>query len=69
MIDTRRTGQKCYAAIRSLFKNQKEMSEALGVTQQAVCHWKRGVRMPSIDNIELIAEMTGNTLDELIIKC
>lgn len=69
MIDTAKTGQKCYAAIRPLFKNQKAMGKALGVTQQAVCHWKRGVRMPSIDNIEKIAEMTGNTLDELIIRC
>lgn len=69
MIDTGKTGQKCYAAIRPLFKTQKAMGKALGLTEQAVNNWKRGVKMPNIDNIEKIAEMTGLTLDELVVRC
>ena len=69
MIDTAKTGQKCYEVIRPLFKTQKQVAEALGISYATVSNWKSGLSMPSIDNIVIIAEMTGSTLDELVIRC
>lgn len=46
--------------------SQKELAERVGVTQAAISHWERGVRMPRADMVVKIAKELNCTADELL---
>lgn len=46
--------------------SQEELAEKIGVSRQAVSKWERAEASPDTDNLILLAEIYGVTLDELI---
>ena len=44
----------------------KDIADACGVTPSAVSHWKKGMCMPSLENLKKIAQLMEVTIDELI---
>lgn len=44
----------------------REVADALGVTEQAVCAWERGVKMPRADKLLALANIYHCTVDELL---
>ena len=46
--------------------SQKELAERLRVSRQAVSRWEQGTAVPSIDNLKLLSELYGVSMDELL---
>lgn len=46
--------------------SQEELAEKIGVSRQAVSKWERAEASPDTDNLVLLAEVYGVTLDELL---
>ena len=46
--------------------SQEELAEKIGVSRQAVSKWERAEAAPDTDNLILLAELYGVSLDELL---
>lgn len=46
--------------------SQEELAEKIGVSRQAVSKWERAEASPDTDNLIILAEVYGVTLDELL---
>ena len=46
--------------------SQEDFAEKLGVSRQAVSKWERGEALPDTENLIVISEMFGVTIDELL---
>ena len=46
--------------------SQNELAEQIHVSRQAVSRWEHGTAVPSSDNLILLGELYGVSLDELI---
>ena len=46
--------------------SQKELAEKIFVSPQAISKWERGLAVPEIDKLCLLAELLGSSLDALI---
>lgn len=44
----------------------REVADALGVTEQAVCSWESGVKKPRADKLLALANIYHCTVDELL---
>lgn len=46
----------------------KELAEIFGFsTPQAVYKWQRGIALPTIDNLVVLARVFGVTMDEIVV--
>jgi len=45
---------------------QMELANRLGLSFQAVSNWERGISMPDISNLKLLAEVLGTTTDAIL---
>ena len=45
---------------------QDQVAGALDVTQNAVCQWETGKRVPSLEMIIKLSDLFGCTIDELV---
>lgn len=55
-----------YELRRRASLSQEEFAEKLGVSRQAVSKWERGEAYPDTENLIVISEMFGVTIDELL---
>ena len=55
-----------YEIRRQAGLSQEEFAEKLGVSRQAVSKWERGEAYPDTENLIVISEMFGVTIDELL---
>ena len=46
--------------------SQKEVSEKVGISQNALCQYEKGVRKPPIKILIKLADFFGCTIDELV---
>lgn len=46
--------------------SQKELADALGVTQGTVSAWESGRWDPTVENLRAVTKVLGVTVDELI---
>ena len=47
----------------------RNVQEALGFNNpQAIFKWQRGESLPTLDNLVVLAEVLGTTLDEIVVK-
>lgn len=46
--------------------SQSELAKKTGIKQQNISRWEKGEVLPSIENIEILADFYGITIDELI---
>ncbi len=46
--------------------SQEYVAEQLNISRQAISHWENGRAYPDIDNLVLLAELYGVSMDELL---
>ena len=66
MIDLRFVGNQIKALRLERGLTQSEFANLLCVSFQAVSNWERGIASPDLDNLVLICELFGTTIDELV---
>lgn len=68
VIDTQATGKNIRDMIKSRgFKIADVQSRCGFNTPQAIFKWMRGDAVPTIDNMVIIADMFGVTIDQIIV--
>ena len=68
VIDTKATGRNIRAMMKARGFHIVDIQEKCGFnTPQAVFKWMRGDAMPTIDNMVIIADMFGVTVDAIIV--
>ena len=67
-IDVTKTGQNIKQLLKWRNKRVKDAQAALGFhPPQAIYMWMRGERMPSIDNLVILADFLDVMVDDIII--
>lgn len=46
--------------------SQEELAAKIGVSRQAISNWERGEASPDTDNLILLANIYGKTIDEIV---
>ena len=68
VIDMMRTGQNIRDLRIAAGLSVRQVQEAFGfATPQAIYKWQRGMAMPTIDNLIVLAVLFGVSIDEIII--
>ena len=68
MIDVAATGANIKAMMRSKGFKVADVQARCGFnTPQAVFKWMRGDTVPTIDNMIIIADMFGVTIDQIVV--
>lgn len=67
-IDIAKTGQNIVYLRKKAGLSVKDIQDALGFsTPQAIYRWQRGLALPALDNLVILAELLGVTIDEIVI--
>lgn len=68
VVDVVATGQNIRDMMAIAGKTAKDIQNACGLTTcNAVYKWMHGACMPTIDNIVIIADMCGVTINDIVI--
>lgn len=65
-MDKERTGQLITELRKEKGLTQKQLADALNVTDKAVSKWERGLSFPDISMLEPISEVLGISIMELL---
>ena len=65
-MDKEKTGQLITELRKEKGLTQKQLAEALNVTDKAVSKWERGLSFPDISMLEPISELLGVSIMELL---
>ena len=65
-MDAQKTGALIAQARRERGLTQKELSQALHVSAQAVSKWERGLNFPDLSLLEPLGDCLGLTVSELL---
>ena len=66
VIDMKATGLNLFFLIRDSGNTTKDIEKACGVQRQTVNKWINGNRLPSIDNLVIIADMLNVDVLEIL---
>ena len=66
-INKEKTAELIKSKCRQLDMSVKDIAKACCVSDQAVYHWFRGRKLPSLDTFALLANYYGCTIDELLV--
>jgi len=68
MIDTVNTGRNIEVLRKRKGLSVADLQDVFGfATPQAIYKWQRGSTLPTIDNLVVLAEVFGVTMDEIIV--
>lgn len=68
MIDTIGTGRNIAILRKRAGLSVADLQDVFGfATPQAIYKWQRGMTLPTIDNLVVLAEVFGVTMDEIIV--
>ncbi len=68
IIDTIGTGRNIAVLRKRAGLSVSELQDIFGFgTPQAIYKWQRGTALPNIDNLVVLAEVFGVTMDEIIV--
>ena len=68
IIDTIGTGRNIAVLRKRAGLSVSEQQDIFGFgTPQAIYKWQRGTALPNIDNLVVLAEVFGVTMDEIIV--
>ena len=68
MIDMIKTGQNITRLRQQAGLSVRELQEIFGFgTPQAIYKWQQGGAMPSLDNLIILADVFGVTMEEIIV--
>ncbi len=69
MIDMLATGQNILRLRRRAGLSVKDIQERMELAStQAVYRWQRGETLPSIDNMIILADVLGVSIDEILVR-
>jgi Predicted transcriptional regulators len=66
MFDAESVGRKISVLRKKSGITQMELANRLGLSFQAVSNWERGVAMPDIGNLKLLAQILNTTVDDIL---
>ncbi len=66
MYDLKESGMRIKELRKKAGITQEQLAEELGVTNKTICYIENGVRGTTIDNMALIAEYFGVSIDYLV---
>ena len=66
-IDIAATARTIEELLNSRSMSDKELSELMNVSVQAVNKWRHGKSFPDIENLYILSQILNVTIDELII--
>ena len=61
-------GAKLKMLLEQRNKEQKDLAEAVGVSEASVSNWCKGYKIPSLPVAARVAEYLGVTVNDLIIR-
>ncbi len=68
MIDTIGTGRNIAVLRKNAGLTVADLQDIFGfTTPQAIYKWQRGTTLPTIDNLVVLAEVFGVTMDDIIV--
>ncbi|SNU07754.1 DNA-binding transcriptional regulator, XRE-family HTH domain [Lachnospiraceae bacterium] len=68
IIDTAGTGRNIAVLRKKAGLTVSDLQDIFGFgTPQAIYKWQRGTALPSIDNLVVLADVFGVTMDEIIV--
>ena len=66
-INLEKTGEKIIYLREKKMLTKKELSYMFGFSDvRTVYHWERGRNLPKVDNLFMLADFLGTTVDELV---
>lgn len=66
-VDMAKTGANILRLRKEKNLSVKQIQEAMGFnTPQAIFKWQRGDNLPTLDNLVILANMLGTTIDEIV---
>ena len=69
VIDMTATGQNIIRLRKRAGMTVQELQAVFGFSSpQAIYKWQRGTAMPSLDNLVVLADVFGVTIDEIIVR-
>ena len=66
-VDMIATGQKIKDIRVAQGKTVKDIQDVCGVSAAAVCKWQKGIVLPSVDNLVILASVFGVEIGQLIV--
>ena len=66
MMDAAYTGERISSLRKERGMTQQELAELLHVTNKAVSKWERGKNFPDLPLLQLLAEILGTTVSDLL---
>ena len=68
-IDLTATGTRIARLRQSAGLTVRDLQDIFGFnTPQAIYRWQRGVTLPTLDNLVVLASVFGTTLDSIIVR-
>ena len=68
VIDMTKTGQNIIILRKQAGLSVRDIQEVFGfTTPQAIYKWQQGLALPTIDNLVVLADLLGVTIDEIIV--
>ena len=67
-IDMMKTGQNIIRLRKKAGLSVKDLQNAFGFsTPNAIYKWQQGLALPTLDNLVVLADMLGVTLDDIVV--
>ena len=68
-IDLTATGVRITQLRQETGLTVRDLQDIFGFnTPQAICRWQRGLTLPTLDNLVVLASVFGTTLDSIIVR-
>jgi len=69
VVDMEATGKRIVELRKAHDMSVKDIASVFGFgTPQAIYKWQRGVALPTIDNLIVLAALFGVTMDDIIVR-
>ena len=67
-IDMVKTGQNILRLRKNAGLSVRDLQEALGFsTSNAIYKWQRGLALPTLDNLVVLADVLGVSMDDIVV--
>lgn len=66
-VDSEATGKNIKEAIAKSGKSVYDIAEEMFIDPDNLYRWCKGKRMPTLENTAIIADLTGVTIDDLVV--
>ena len=67
-INMEKTGKRIKKIIKKSGMTIKQVQEACGISAAAVCKWKNGQAMQTLDNLIILSDLWNVKMDDLIVR-